>query len=154
MPDEKKCPAAASKTRLLLNLIMVVLGAAGLYYLSVWVSVAYLVWFFAFFFVVMPLTMCRYCYYRVDADLEEWKEEYLPLHADCVKKWGVGIFSIWGIPIVGILIALYLNFSVIALACLIVFVIMVVVNSMMLSRTICTHCAIYEVCPLKKSREH
>ena len=153
MPGEKKCPASASKTRLLLTVIMVAVGAVGLYFLSLWASVAYLVWFFAFFFVVMPLTMCRNCYYRMNIDLEEWKKEYLSLHADCMKKWGITMFSIWVIPIVGIFIALYQKFSVIALVCLIIFVIMVVVHSMTLSRTICVHCDLLDVCPLK-SREH
>ncbi len=150
---EKKCSAAASKLRFGLNLIMVVLGAAGLYFLNIWVSVAYVVWFFLFFFVIMPFVVCRYCYFRVDATIEEWKEKYLQLHADCMKKWGAAIFLVWAIPIIGILVSLFLNFSAIALLCLVGFVIMVVINAATLSRTICVHCSIYDVCPLKSRKK-
>ena len=54
MSNEKKCPHAASKTRFELNVIMVLLGVVGLYFLNIWVSVAYLVGFFVFFFMKRP----------------------------------------------------------------------------------------------------
>lgn len=152
MPDEKKCPAAASKSRFFLNLLMVALGAGGLYFLSVWVSVVYLVAFFAFFFVVMPMTACRYCYFRTDASLGEWKEEYLQQHSDNMKKWGTGIFFIWGIPVVGIIASLFVNFSIVAVICLVGFVAILSVLPVHLNRIICAHCAILEVCPLKQPR--
>lgn len=148
--DEKKCPATTSKSRFGLNLLMVVLGAVGLYFLSIWISVAYVVGFFAFFFVVMPFTVCRYCYFRVDADIEEWKEKYLQSHTDCMKKWGTGIFLIWLVPIIGIVASFFVNFSLIAVVCLVGVIALLSVLPMHLSRTICAHCEILEVCPLKK----
>jgi len=154
MPNEKKCPVTASKSRFGLNLPMVALGAVGLSFLSIWVSAAYIVLFFVFFFVIMPFKACQYCYFRVDSPLEEWKEEYLQSHAESMKRWGSGIFLIWIIPIIGIIISFFLNFSIVAAACLVGFIAILSVSSAHLNRTICAHCAILEVCPLKKPREH
>lgn len=149
----KKCPATTSRSRFLLNVVMVALGAVGLYYLSMWVSLAYIAGFVLFFFVVMPLKACQYCYFRTDEPLEEWKEKYLQPHSESMKKWGSAIFLIWGVPIAGIVISFFFNFSVVALVCLIGFVALLSVSSMHLNRSICAQCAILDVCPLKH-REH
>ncbi len=154
MSDKKKCPATASKSRFFLNLIMVAFGAVGLYYLSIWASVAYILLFLVVFFVVMPMRMCQYCYYKVDSSLEEWKEEYLQQHADCVKKWGSAIFLIWGVPIVGIIASFFTNFSPVAVVCLVGFVALLSVLPMHLRKTICAFCEILEVCPLRQPRGH
>ena len=151
--SNKKCPATASKSRLLLNLIMVALGAVGLYFLSIWVSLAYIVGFFLFFFVIMPLKACQYCYFRKDTPLEEWKEKYLQSHAEAMKKWGSVIFLIWGVPIAGIVISFFFNFAVIAVVCLVGVIALLFALSIHLNRSICSHCAIVDVCPLKR-REH
>jgi hypothetical protein len=154
MSDEKKCPVAASKSRFMLNLLMVALGAAGLYFLSIWASVAYIVLFFVFFFVIMPLKACQHCYYKVDATVEEWKEEHLRLHADCMKTWGSAIFLIWIVPIVGIVVSFFMNFSYVAVICLIGFVAILSYSSVHLRKYVCSHCAIVEVCPLRQPRSH
>lgn len=154
MSDEKKCPATASQSRFGLNLIMVAFGAVGLFYLSIWASAGYIVLFFVVFFVVMPLRMCQYCYYKRDTPLEEWKEEYLQQHADCMKKWGSAIFLIWGVPIVGIVASFFVNFSLVAVVCLIGFVALLSLSSRQLRKTVCAHCEILEVCPLRQPRGH
>ena len=151
--SNRKCPAATSRSRFLLNVVMVALGAVGLYYLSIWVSLAYIAGFVLFFFVVMPLKACQYCYFRTDEPLEEWKEKNLQMHAESMKKWGSAIFLIWGVPIAGIVISFFFNFSAIALVCLIGFVALLSVSSMQLNRSICAQCAILDVCPLKR-HEH
>lgn len=152
MSSKYECPATASKSRFGLNLVMIVLGAVGLYFLSIWIAALYVVFFLVYFFVIMPVKACRYCYYRSgDITLEEWKEKYLDLHANCMKMWGVGIFVIWGAPIVGILISFYTNFSIVALLCLIGFVILLFVSNRHLRESICSQCAMLEVCPIRRS---
>lgn len=133
---------------------MVACGAVGLSYLNVWVSVAFIVLFVAYFFVIMPLTLCKYCYFKTDADLKEWEEKYLQLHTKAMKKWGMGIFIVWLVPVIGIVVSFFVNFSVVAVICLVGFVAFLLWLPRQLSQTICSHCAIVEMCPLRQQQKN
>jgi hypothetical protein len=100
MSNKKECPGTGSTSHFILNLAMIALGAAGLYFLNIWIAVAYVAFFFVYFFVIMPVKACQYCYYRTDVPLEEWKDKYLDVHATSMKMWGSGIFIIWLTPII------------------------------------------------------
>lgn len=149
MSNKKECPATGSTSHFLLNLAMIALGAAGLYFLSAWVAVAYVAFFFVYFFVIMPVKACQYCYYRTDVTLEEWKDKYVDLHATSMKMWGSGIFIIWSVPVIGILISFLLNFSPVAVLCLAGFIVLLIVSNKHLRQQICSQCAILEVCPIR-----
>jgi len=149
-----KCPMQRSPLQLVFIFIMAGLGAIGLYYLNLWVMVAYLFFYFVFFFVILEVKACKYCYYKKsDISLDQWKEEYLTLHTNCSKKWSSLIFIVWLWPIVGITIAFFQNRSIITLICLIGFICLLIVSNIHLRRSICPTCALNEICPTKQSRK-
>jgi membrane protein YdbS with pleckstrin-like domain len=60
-----KCPFYSSPIALLIILALIALGTWGIYYLNLWAAVAYLIYSLLFYFLAMPFTMCKYCYYKV-----------------------------------------------------------------------------------------
>lgn len=132
---------------------MVVCGSLGLSYLSIWASVAFIVLFLAYFFVIMPSTLCKYCYFRTDCDLKEWEEQYLAVHTEAMKKWGMGIFVVWLVPVIGIVVSFFVNFSVVAVICLVGFVASLLWLPRQLSQDICSHCALVDMCPLRQQQK-
>lgn len=161
---EEDCPYNSSIPQLILSLGMMLLGVGGLFFFNLWVATAYLVIFFLYFFMIIPLKACQYCYYNItetvinrqqgkiikkQLPIEDWKEKYLQKHKDCWKKWGIGIFVLWLMPIVGLTISFFVSFSVICLICLIGFVSVLIVSQIYRNRKICPACAICDVCPFK-----
>jgi len=53
-----KCPFY-KPIPVLIILVMIALGTWGSYYLHLWAAVAYLIYSLLFYFLVMPLTMCK-----------------------------------------------------------------------------------------------
>ena len=60
-----RCPFYKSAPGILMIVALMVLGTVGIYFLNLWAAVAYLVYAILFFFLAMPFTMCKYCYFRV-----------------------------------------------------------------------------------------
>ena len=149
-----KCPMQKSPLQLVFIFGMAGFGAIGLYYLNLWVMIAYLIFYFVFFFVILELKACQYCYYKKsDLSLDQWKKDYLALHANCSKKWSSLIFIVWLWPIAGITVAFFLTNSIIALICLIGFIALLIISNIHLRRNICPKCTLKEVCPAKQSRK-
>jgi membrane protein YdbS with pleckstrin-like domain len=156
-----RCPFYKSALLMVLTLILIALGAIGIYYLNLWAALVYLIYSTVFYLVAMPLWHCQYCYYKVKETtkernsgetiekllpLDQWKESYLEKHIGCAKKWGYNFFIIWLIPIVLIVISFFLNFSIVALISLIGFVAVLGGIYGYMRRKICTKCAIMEEC--------
>ncbi|MFX1393342.1 MAG: hypothetical protein ACFFAH_07190 [Promethearchaeota archaeon] len=154
-----KCPFYKSGFQWVLRLVLMVLGTMGLYFLNVWVAVAYLIYYILFYFLLMPLKHCQYCYYRVKETTTEggktiskllpkgkWTECYLKKHVACGKKWGFSFIILWLLPIVLIIISFFLNFSIFALICLIGFVGVLALSLIHMRWKVCLTCAIMEEC--------
>ena len=137
------------------------LGTVGLLFLNLWVSVVYLIYYIAFFFLSMPLKHCQYCYYKIKETtidsktgktiekllpVDKWKESYLKKHVECGKKWGVNFIILWFLPIILMVISFFLNFSIFALISLIGFIVVLVGNYFYMLRVKCPSCAIQEEC--------
>lgn len=69
-----KCPFYKSLQAILIILVLIALGTLGIYFLNLWAAVGYLVYSIVFYFLVMPLTMCKYCFFKV-------KETTICMHA-------------------------------------------------------------------------
>jgi hypothetical protein len=142
-----KCPFYNSVLLLVLLLGLIALGTVGLSFLNFWVAIVYVIYAVLFYFLVMPLKHCQYCYYKVkEAAKGKWKESYLKKHVDCGKKWAVNFFILWFGPIVLIGISFFLSFSIYALISLIGFIIMLAIMVIYLRRKICPTCAIVDEC--------
>ena len=155
-----KCPLYTSVQALSIILALIALGTLGIYFFDLWVAVGYLVYSIVFYFLVMPFTMCKYCYFRVkettiDEDtgettvkplpLDIWRESYLQKHVD-QKYWATLAFIVWFAPIVLIAVSFFLYFSIFAVLPLIGVVVVVVGNYFYMIRKKCPKCAIKEEC--------
>ena len=154
-----KCPFYKSGFQWVLRLVLMGLGTVGLYFFNLWVAVAYLIYYILFFFLLMPLKHCQYCYYRVKETTTEggktiakllpkdkWKECYLKKHVECGKKWGFTFIILWFLPIVLIIISFFLNFSIFALMSLIGFIVVLALSLIHMRWKVCPTCAIMEEC--------
>ena len=154
-----KCPFY-KPVPVLIILVLIALGTWGIYYLNLWTAIAYLIYSILFYFLVMPLTMCKYCYFKVKEtttdkekgksiekllSIDRWSESYLHKHVG-QKHWVWLMFIIWVLPIILIAISFFKNFSYIAIIPLIGFIIVVVGNYFYMLRVKCPTCAIREEC--------
>jgi len=156
MVVKQKCPFNTSVLQIVLRLVLMVLGTVGLYFLNLWVAVVFLIYYVAFFFFLMPVKHCQYCYYKVKETTkdgkkcllpkDQWKESYLQKHVDCGKKWGFNFFILWFLPIVLISISLFLSFSIFALISLIGFIVVLAISLIHMRWKVCPTCAIMEEC--------
>lgn len=137
------------------------LGTLGLIFLNLWVAVGYLIYSIVFNFLVMPLILCKYCYYKVKETTidnntgkttgkllpkDKWKESYLKKFVACGKKGSFNYIIIWFFPIVGIVISFFLSFSIVALLSLIGFIVVMAVMMIYTNRKFCPTCAIKDEC--------
>ena len=154
-----KCPFYRP-LRLLIILAMIALGTWGIYYLNLWAAVAYLTYSILFYSLAMPLTMCKYCYFKVKEttvdkekgktiekllSVDKWSESYLHKHVG-QKHWTWLMFIIWLLPIILIVISFFRDFSYIALISLIGFIVVVVGYYFYMLRIKCPTCPIKEEC--------
>ena len=154
-----KCPFY-KPVPLLIILGFIALGTVGIYFLNLWVAVGYLIYSILFYFLVMPFTICKYCYFKVKETtidrkkgktietllpLDKWRESYLKKHVG-QKYWTVFMSIIWFLPIVLIGISFFLNFSIFALLSLIGFIVALVGFILYLLRKKCPTCAIKDEC--------
>jgi hypothetical protein len=154
-----KCPFY-KLVPLLIILALISLGTVGIYYLNLWVAVGYLVYSILFYFLLMPLTICKFCYFKVKETavdkekgktveklltVDKWRESYLKKHVG-QKNWVIFMVIVWFLPIVLTVISFFLNFSIFALIILIGFIIVLVGNFFYMLHVKCPKCAIREEC--------
>ena len=155
-----KCPFY-KPIRLSIILAMIVLGTWGISFLNIWIAVAYSIYSFLFFFLVLPLTICKYCYYKVkDTTVDEkkgetfeklpsvnkWKESYLKKWIGQAKKVQIFMGIVWLLPIILISISFFLSFRIFALASLIGCIAVLGGNVVYMKWEVCTTCAIKDEC--------
>ena len=154
-----KCPFY-KPINLLIILVKIALGTWGIYYLNLWAAVGYLIFSILFFFLIMPLTICKYCYFKVKETTEDketgktiekllsvdkWSKSHLHKHVG-QKNWVWPMFIIWFLPIVLIIIALVRDFNYLPLIALIGFVVVLVGYIFYMLKVKCPTCPIREEC--------
>ena len=155
-----KCPFYNSVQTILIILALIALGTVGIYFLNLWAAVGYLVYSILFYFLAMPLTICKYCYYKVKEtkkdretgktiekllSIDKWRESHLKKHVG-QKNWTGLMTIVWFAPIVLTVISFFLNFSTFALISLIGFIVVLVGNIFYMLKKKCPKCAIREEC--------
>ena len=136
--------------RLLIILAMIAIGTWGISFLNIWTSVSYFIYSILVFFLILPLTICKYFYYKtkksIQFSVDKWRELYL-------KKWIsqgkiVRIFMgiIWLLPMVLIFISFFLNFSFFALISLIGCIAVLGGNVIYMNHRVCSTCTIKDEC--------
>ena len=155
-----KCPFYKSVQTILIILALITFGTVGIYFLNSWAAVGYFVYSILFYFLAMPLTICKYCYFKVKETtidretgetivrllpLEKWRESYLKKHVG-QKNWTGLMTIVWFAPIVLIVISFFLIFSIFALISLIGFIVVLVGNFFYMLKKKCPKCAIKEEC--------
>ena len=154
-----KCPFY-KPAPVLIILVLIALGTSGIFFLNSWAAVTYLIFSILYYFVAMPFTLCKYCYYRVTesttdgnkgetieklVSLVTWREVYLRKHVG-QKNWTLFMTTVWFLPIVLIVISFFIDFSFFALVSLIGFIAVLVGNWFYMLRKKCPTCAIREEC--------
>jgi len=154
-----KCPFY-KPVPVLIILVLIALGTWGIYYLNSWAALAYLIYSFLFYFLVMPFTLCKYCYFKVTVtetdkqngrtikkrlSVDQWSESHLHKHVG-QKHWTWLMAIIWLLPIVLIVISFFRDFSIFALISLIAFIFVVVGNYFYMLKVKCPTCPIREQC--------
>jgi hypothetical protein len=155
-----KCPFYGKPVSVLIILVLIALGTWGVYYLNLWAAIGYLIYSLLFYFLVMPLTMCKYCYYKIvettmDKEkggtskkllvVNKWSESYLHKHVG-QKNWTWLMTIVWLLPIVLIIVSFFLNFNIYALIPLTGFIVVLVGNWFYMLRVKCPSCAIQDEC--------
>jgi membrane protein YdbS with pleckstrin-like domain len=144
----------------LIILVLIALGTWGITYLNLWAAVAYFIYSILFYFLAMPFTLCKHCYFKVKETtidgitgkpiekllpVDKWAESGLQMHVG-QKNWVIFMFIIWFLPIVLTVISFFVNFSIFALIALIGFIAVVVGNYFYMLRVKCPTCPIREEC--------
>jgi hypothetical protein len=141
-----KCPFYKSVQSLSIILALITLGTVGIYFLNLWAAAGYLIYSILSYFLLMPFTMCKFCYFKVNENtVDKWRETYLEKHVG-QKNWVIFMVIVWFLPIVLIVISFFLDFSIYALIILIGFIVMLVGNYFYMLRVKCPTCAIKEEC--------
>ncbi|MHA2283096.1 MAG: hypothetical protein ACXAC5_19825 [Promethearchaeota archaeon] len=155
-----KCPYY-KPAPLLFHWIVYALGTVGIYFLNLWAAVAYLIYAILWYFFVMPIMHCRYCYYKVKETTEDsttgksienlmpkdkWVESCLQKHVKCAKKYGFGFYISWFLPIILMVVSFFVSFSIFALLSLIGFIAMLAGTLVFVRYKVCPTCAIKDEC--------
>ena len=155
-----KCPFYGKPISVLIILALIALGTWGIYYFNLWAAVGYLVFSLLFYFLLMPFTMCKHCYFKVietstdeetgkttrklmDADV--WGKTLLHMHVG-QKNWVLLMTAVWFLPIILIIVSFFQDFSYFALIPFIGFISAVAGNFLYMLRVKCPKCAIREYC--------
>ena len=155
-----KCHFFGSATALSIIIALMVLGTIGISYLNFWAAVGYILYSIVFYFFAMPLTLCKYCYFKVTEPItndekgetterllsvDQWSKSCLHMHVG-QRGWSYAMAIVWLVPIFLIGVSLFLNFSLYALAALFGFVIVLIGNFFFMMRIKCPTCPIQEQC--------
>ncbi len=154
-----KCPFF-KPVPLFIILVLIALGTWGIYFLNLWAAVGYLIYSILFYFLVMPLTICKYCYFKVTQtsideekgkttkkllSIDKWSKSHLHKHVG-QKNWVIPMMVVWFLPIVLIVISFFRDFSYIAIIPLVGFIGVLVGNFFYMLRVKCPSCPIQEQC--------
>jgi len=149
-----KCPFYRPG-RLLIILAMIAIGTWGISFLNIWAAVSYSVYSVLFFFLALPLMICKYCYYKTKGTtqtiegllpVDKWRELYLKKWISRGKKVQIFMGIIWLLPMVLIFISFFLNFSLFALISLIGCIVVLGGNVIYMNRRVCPTCTIKDEC--------
>ncbi len=144
-----KCPFYRH-VRLLIILTMIVIGSWGISFLNMWVAVSYTIYSILIFGLILPLTICKYCYYKTNKSLEfsveKWRELYLKKWVSQGKIARIFMGIIWLLPLALIFISFFLNFSFWALLSLIGCILVLGGNVVYMNQRVCPKCAINDEC--------
>lgn len=154
-----KCPFY-KPINLLIYIVLIAFGTWGTYYLNVWAAVAYPIYVLLFIFVLMPFTMCRFCYFRVKETatdeekgktmeklltVEGWSTSHLPKHVG-QKHWVWPMLLIWVVPIVLTIISFFKNFHYLTIIALVGFIAVLAGYFLYVIKIKCQSCPIREEC--------
>jgi len=154
-----KCPFY-KLVPLLIILVLIAFGTWGIYFLNLWAAVGYLIFSLLFYFLVMPLTICKYCYFKVTETItdeetgettkklltiDKWSKSHLHKHVG-QKRWVGPMTIIWFLPVVLIVISFFRNFDYLAIIALVFFVVVVVGNFFYMLKVKCPTCPIQKEC--------
>ncbi|NPD90493.1 MAG: hypothetical protein HGN29_17400 [Asgard group archaeon] len=141
-------------------LVIIALGTWGSYYLHRWAAVAYVIYSILFYFLVMPFTMCRYCYFKAKETptdeekekptvklmtIDKWSKTLLHKHVG-QKHWAWVMFVVWILPVILIITSFFRNFNYLAIIALVAFILAVVGNYIYMIKVKCPTCPIREEC--------
>ena len=149
-----KCPFYRP-VRLLIILAMIAIGTWGISFLNIWAAVSYCIYSVLFFFLALPLTICKYCYYKTKGttqtiegllSVDKWRELYLKKWVSQGKKVQIFMGIIWLLPMVLIFISFFLNFSLFALISLIGCIVVLGGNVVYMNQRVCPTCTIKDEC--------
>jgi len=149
-----KCPFY-KPVRLLIILAMIVVGSWGISFLNSWVAVFYSVYSVVFFFLVLPLTICKCCYYKTKdstqtcdrlLSVDKWRELHLGKWVSNGEKVRVFMGIIWLLPMVLVFISFFFNFSLFGLISLIGCIAVLGGNVLYMNQKVCSTCAITDEC--------
>jgi hypothetical protein len=156
-----KCSFYKSIQAMLIIIALIAIGTVGIYFLNLWAAVGYLAYSIGYYFLAMPLTLCKYCYFKttettIDRDtgetivqrlpLDKWRESYCQKHIEQGKRWTWTMSIVWLLPIVLIVISFFLSFSIYALISLIGFIVVLVGNFFYMIKKKCPSCPIVDDC--------
>ena len=145
----KKCPLHTNTMQRILNPLLIIFGTLGLYYLNLWFAIFYLLISVVFFMIIMPTKACQYCYFNSEGiTLDQWKKEYAKLHEANWKKFGLGLFTVWLLPVIGIIISFFLEFEILALVTLILYISIFTVSQINFKKKVCPKCEMLPICPM------
>ena len=144
----------------LIILVLIALGTWGIYYFNQWVALGYAIFSLLFYFLLMPFTLCKHCYFKViktsiDEEtgettkklmsVDKWGKTLLHKHVG-QKNWVWPMVLIWFLPVVLIIITLVRDFNYLPLIALIGFILVVVGNIFYMLKVKCPSCPIREQC--------
>ena len=144
-----KCPFYRP-LRLLIISAMIAIGTWGISFLNIWTSVSYLIYSILVFFLILPLTICKYCYYKtkksIHFSVDKWRELYLKKWVSHWKMVRIFMGIIWLLPMVLIFVSFFLNFSLFGLLSLIGCIVVLGGNVIYMNQRVCPSCAINDEC--------
>ena len=144
-----KCPFYRP-VRLLIILALIVIGTWGISFLNIWASVLYLIYSILVFGLILPLTICRYCFYKTKMDIQfsvaKWRELYLNKWILQGKIVRILMGIVWLLPMGLIFISFLVNFSFFGLLSLIGCIAVLGGNVIYMNHRVCSTCAIKDEC--------
>lgn len=154
-----KCPFYEA-VPVLIILLLVSLGTWGIFYFNSFIAFGYLIFSILFYFLIMPLTVCKYCYFSVSETVNElqtrnrgkklltveaWSKSHLYKHVG-QKYWTILMMIVWFSPIIFTILSFFSNFSIFALIPLISFIGVLIGNYFFMLYVKCPKCPIREQC--------
>ena len=144
-----KCPFYRS-VRLLIIFAMIIIGTWGISFLNIYASVSYFIYSILVFFLILPLTICKYCFYKTKKSIQfsvhKWRELYLKKWISQGKMVRIFMGIIWLLPMVLIFISFFLNFSFFAIISLIGCIAVLRGNVIYMNNRVCSTCTIKDEC--------